>query len=185
MSQAANGIDVLANAENVKSLSKIIKNNVAACTSIGAFHLPQLGRVFLDMLGLYGATSGIISEMIARGGTPTLLKLPGGSHRFHSEFEDQRRMRRLRIVKKEILKLIETFIKNLRDEDLEPINDNFLTPLLDAILSDYGGNVPMARDAEVLNITAIVMERFGVGPLHLFFFCPSTDFEILIAIADG
>jgi exportin-1 len=68
MSQAAQNMDVLSSDENVKILSNVLKTNVSACTSIGSFYLPQVGRIFLDMLGLYKAVSGIISETVAREG---------------------------------------------------------------------------------------------------------------------
>ena len=68
MQQAASNVDVLGNAENVKIMSNILKTNVSACTSIGSFFLPQLGRIWLDMLGLYKAVSGIISEQVATQG---------------------------------------------------------------------------------------------------------------------
>ena len=68
MAQAAQSMDVLANIDNIKILSNVLKTNVSACTSIGSFYLPQIGRIFLDMLGLYKAVSGIISETIAKEG---------------------------------------------------------------------------------------------------------------------
>ncbi len=68
MAQAASSVDVLGNPENVKIMSNILKTNVSACTSIGSFFLPQLGRIWLDMLGLYKAVSGIISEQVATQG---------------------------------------------------------------------------------------------------------------------
>jgi exportin-1 len=68
MSQAASNVDVLSNTDNVKILSNILKTNVSACLSIGSFFLPQLGRIWLDMLGLYRAVSGIISEQVATQG---------------------------------------------------------------------------------------------------------------------
>lgn len=73
MQQAAGNVDVLGNGENVKIMSNILKTNVSACTSIGSFFLPQLGRIWLDMLGLYKAVSGIISEQVAtQGESPDL-----------------------------------------------------------------------------------------------------------------
>ncbi|KAG1782799.1 CRM1 C terminal-domain-containing protein [Suillus placidus] len=144
MAQAAQNMDVLSNLDNIKILSNVLKTNVSACTSIGSFYLPQVGRVFLDMLGLYKAVSGIISETVAREGT-IATKTP--------------KIRQLRTVKKEILKLMETYIK--KAEDLESVNSNFMPPLLDAILGDYNRNVPTARDAEVLNVMATITSRLG------------------------
>jgi exportin-1 len=68
MQQAASNVDVLANPENIKILSNILKTNVSACTSIGSFFLPQLGRIWLDMLGLYKAVSGLISQQVESQG---------------------------------------------------------------------------------------------------------------------
>lgn len=59
---------------------------------------------------------------------------------------------------------METFIK--KAEDLETVNNNFMPPLLDAILGDYNRNVPAARDAEVLNVMATIIGRLGVRSLY-------------------
>jgi exportin-1 len=139
MAQASSNVDVLSTPENVKILANILKTNVSACSSIGQFYLPQIGRIFLDMLGLYKAVSGIISETVARQGL-VATKTP--------------KVRSLRTIKKEILKLMDTYIK--RSEDAEGISNNFIPPLLDAILGDYNSNVPAARDAEVLNVMTTI-----------------------------
>ena len=144
MSQAASNVDVLGNVENIKIMSNILKTNVASCASIGSFFLPQIGRIFLDMLGLYKAVSGIISDEVAKSGL-IATKTP--------------KVRSLRTIKKEILKLMESYIK--KAEDLDAIYANFIPPLLDAILGDYNRNVPAARDAEVLNVMGTVTNRLG------------------------
>ncbi|KAF8652765.1 hypothetical protein AX16_004260 [Volvariella volvacea WC 439] len=148
MAQAAQNMDVLSSTDNIKILANVLKTNVSACTSIGNFYLPQIGRIFLDMLGLYKAVSGIISETVAKEGL-IATKTP--------------KVRQLRTVKKEILKLMETYIK--KAEDLEAVNTNFMPPLLDAILGDYNRNVPSARDAEVLNVMATITTRLGVSTI--------------------
>lgn len=78
MAQAAQNMDVLSSPDNIKILSNVLKTNVSACTSIGTFYLPQIGRIFLDMLGLYKAVSGIISETVAREGEAILASLVDG-----------------------------------------------------------------------------------------------------------
>ncbi|KAI9637560.1 CRM1 C terminal-domain-containing protein [Dioszegia hungarica] len=154
MQQAASNVDVLGNADNVKIMSNILKTNVSACTSIGSFFLPQLGRIWLDMLGLYKAVSGIISEQVATQGL-VATKTP--------------KVRSLRTIKKEILKLVETYVK--KAEDLDGVNQNLIPGLLDAILGDYNRNVPAARDAEVLNVVATIVSKLGsllapqIGPI--------------------
>lgn len=69
-------------------------------------------------------------------------------------------------MKKEVLKLMETYIK--KAEDLDGVNLNFIPPLLDAILGDYNRNVAAARDAEVLNVMATITTRLGVISYALF-----------------
>ncbi|KAL7408945.1 Crm1-F1 [Mrakia frigida] len=144
MAQAASNIDVLGNSDNVKIMSNVLKTNVSACTSIGSFFAPQLGRIWGDMLGLYKAVSGIISATIAEQGL-VATKTP--------------KVRGLRTIKKEILKLVETYIK--KAEDLDQVNSSLIPALLDAVLGDYQQNLPAARDAEVLNIMATIVTRLG------------------------
>ena len=165
MAQASQNMDVLASTDNIKILANVLKTNVSACTSIGTFYLPQLGRIFLDMLGLYKAVSGIVSETVEKEGSIKVL-------RFFCFFvltlilstgpvaTKTPKVRQLRTVKKEILKLMETYIK--KAEDLDAVNINFMPPLLDAILGDYNRNVPASRDAEVLNVMATIVVRLGV-----------------------
>ncbi len=150
MLQAAQSVDVLGSMDNIKILANILKTNVAACASIGPFFLPQLGRVFMDMLGLYKAVSGIISTQVGSEGF-IATKTP--------------KVRALRTIKKEILKLMESYIK--KAEDLDAIYANFIPPLLEAILGDYNRNVPPARDAEVLNVMAAVTNRLAVRLIWL------------------
>lgn len=71
------------------------------------------------------------------------------------------KVRSLRTIKKEILRLVETYVK--KAEDLDGVNVNLIPGLLDAILGDYTRNVPAARDAEVLNVMAVIVSKLGVS----------------------
>lgn len=70
------------------------------------------------------------------------------------------KVRSLRTIKKEVLKLMETYVK--KAEDLDTLYNNFIPPLLEAVLGDYNRNVPHARDAEVLNVMATITTRLQV-----------------------
>jgi exportin-1 len=72
MQQAAHNVDVLGNAENIKLLGNIMKTNVAACTSVGAPFIVQIGRIYVDLLGLYKAVSELISEAVRTQGNSFL-----------------------------------------------------------------------------------------------------------------
>lgn len=64
------------------------------------------------------------------------------------------KIRGLRTIKKEILKLIQIYVE--KADDAEMVNTNIVPPLLDAVLVDYNRNVPDARDAEVLDVMTTI-----------------------------
>jgi exportin-1 len=59
---------ILQDAETIKIIGNIMKTNVSACSSIGPYFFPQIGRLYNDMLSMYAATSQLISEAVARDG---------------------------------------------------------------------------------------------------------------------
>lgn len=70
------------------------------------------------------------------------------------------KVRGLRTIKKEILKLVDIYVQ--KADDLQMVNDSMVPPLLDAILLDYQRNVPDARDAEVLSVTTALIKKLHV-----------------------
>lgn len=144
IAQAGQNINILNDNETIKVLGNVLKTNVAACSSIGGYFYPQIARIYMDLLGLYKAVSEVVSDTIASQGN-IATKTP--------------RVRALRTVKKEVLKLIETYVAFA--DDLESVSNNLMPPLLEAVLGDYNRNVPDARDAEVLNMISAVISRLG------------------------
>ncbi|KAK4190150.1 CRM1 C terminal-domain-containing protein [Podospora australis] len=137
---------ILQDAETIKIIGNITKTNVSACSSIGTYFFPQIGRLYNDMLQMYAATSQLISEAVVRDGE-IATKKP--------------QVRGLRTIKKEILKLVETFVD--KAEDLQAVRTQMVPQLLDSVLVDYNRNVPGARDAEVLKaMTAIITKLSGL-----------------------
>lgn len=59
---------ILQNGEEIKTLSNVIKTNIAACTSIGPGFVVQLGRIFNDLLSVYRTVSSFISEAVMKQG---------------------------------------------------------------------------------------------------------------------
>ncbi|CAI4493106.1 CQS_1a_G0021050.mRNA.1.CDS.1 [Saccharomyces cerevisiae] len=135
---------LLLDSETVKIIANIIKTNVAVCTSMGADFYPQLGHIYYNMLQLYRAVSSMISAQVAAEGL-IATKTP--------------KVRGLRTIKKEILKLVEIYISKARN--LDDVVKVLVEPLLNAVLEDYMNNVPDARDAEVLNCMTTVVEKVG------------------------
>lgn len=70
------------------------------------------------------------------------------------------KVRGLRTIKKEILKLVETYVD--KADDLEMVRTNIVPALLDAVLVDYNRNVPNARDAEVLKVMSVIIGKLSV-----------------------
>lgn len=55
--------------EVIKIVGNIMKTNVAACSSIGSYFYPQIGRIYFDMLTMYRASSSLIDEAVKREGS--------------------------------------------------------------------------------------------------------------------
>lgn len=70
------------------------------------------------------------------------------------------KVRGLRTIKKEILKLINTYVE--RADDINMVHDTIVPGLLEAVLSDYRRNVPDAREAEVLNVMTTIISKLHV-----------------------
>ena len=70
------------------------------------------------------------------------------------------KVRGLRTIKKEILKLINTYVE--KADDLEMIHNSLVPKLLEAVLIDYKNNVPDAREAEVLNVMTTIVNKLHV-----------------------
>jgi len=140
--QATKDCNILKDAEVVKQLGNILKTNLRACQSVGNPYVNQLGRIYLDMLNVYKVMSSNISEAIAQ----------------HGEIcAKQPLIKSMRVVKKESLNLISSWISKSNDADM--VVENFIPPLLDAVLLDYQKNIPEAREAEVLSTMATIVNK--------------------------
>ncbi|CAN3373860.1 hypothetical protein DIURU_004374 [Diutina rugosa] len=135
---------LLDDTDSVKVIANILKTNVAVCKALGPGFYPQLGKLYIDMLSLYRAVSGMISQAVAAD--PVVApKTP--------------KVRSLRTIKKEILKLVESFISQA--DNLQEVVDNIVPGVLEAVLVDYQSNVPDARDAEVLACSTTIVDKCG------------------------
>jgi exportin-1 len=145
MEEASRNPNLLNSPENIKILGNILKTNVSACSSVGGPFQCQVSKIYFDLLELYKAVSGLISDSVVQQGL-IAMQTP--------------RVRGLRTIKKEVLRLVETYIN--KADDLSTINQGMLPPLLESVLGDYARNVEQARDAEVLNLMASIVTRLGV-----------------------
>ncbi|CAH8472624.1 unnamed protein product [Heterobilharzia americana] len=140
--QAASNIDLLRDFEVVKQLCNLLKTNHSACKSLGHSYLVQLGRIYLDMLNIYKIMSQNIGQAVAANG---------------EQVTKQPLIRSMRSVKKALLNLLSCWIQ--RSTDPVFVAENIVPPLLDAVADDYQKNLPAAREAEVLNLMATLVNR--------------------------
>eukprot|EP01117_Protostelium_nocturnum_P011324 TRINITY_DN4108_c0_g1_i1.p1 TRINITY_DN4108_c0_g1~~TRINITY_DN4108_c0_g1_i1.p1 ORF type:complete len:1068 (-),score=171.31 TRINITY_DN4108_c0_g1_i1:50-3253(-) len=142
MAAAKENVSHLQRDETMRNIANILKTNSRACFSMEHCYISQLGKIYLDMLNVYRAYSGMISTAVSQGG-------PNAARTSQA--------RLMRIVKKETLKLVECFID--KSEDPETVMRNFIPPLLEAVLTDYASNIPDARDPEVLSLMVVVINK--------------------------
>ena len=104
------------------------------------------------MLNLYKVVSEMITAAVITQG-PIATKTP--------------LIRGMRTIKKEILKLVETFV--LKNENDKQVMDTFIPSLFEAILGDYKRSIDLARDSEVLSATASIIGKLKVRSACLLF----------------
>jgi exportin-1 len=97
------------------------------------------------MLNVYRCLSENISLAITKNGE-IVMKQP--------------LIRAMRTVKTEVLRLISTWVSKSNEPKL--VCDNFIPPLLDAVLGDYQRNVAGAREPEVLSTMATFINKLEV-----------------------
>jgi len=148
ITQANRHMESLFDLRVVKSVVNVLKTNNRAATALQHYFDIQLGRIYLEMLQVYKSYSKYVSNEIGKRGanaTKTVI------------------VRQMRTVKKETLRLIQTFVANSVQGQHEMIFKRLLPNLLDPVLDDYKRNVPHARDAEVLSLIAELIKTLGPG----------------------
>jgi len=146
MDQAKVSVENLVDPATIKEIIKILKTNNRLCRSVGGLFTFQLQTFFMDMLNVYRVYSERISAAVAQqGAIATQMSL----------------VRTMRSAKKEVLRLLTTFIDKSGPPEAEPMTvaQGYIPPLLDPILGDYKRNIAGARDPEVLVLFTTVIEK--------------------------
>ncbi|KAL3651217.1 Exportin-1 [Castilleja foliolosa] len=141
--RAHQSADCLKDQDVIRTVLNILQTNTSAATSLGKSFLPQISLIFLDMLNVYRMYSELISNTIAQG-------VPYASK--------SSTVKLLRSVKRETLKLIETFLD--KAENQPHIGKQFVPPMMDPVLGDYARNLPDARESEVLSLFATIINTY-------------------------
>ncbi|XP_020230039.1 protein EXPORTIN 1A isoform X1 [Cajanus cajan] len=141
--KAHQNVEFLKDQDVIRTVLNILQTNTSVASSLGTFFLPQITLIFLDMLNVYRMYSELISKSIAEGG-------PFASRTSYVKL--------LRSVKRETLKLVDTFLD--KAEDQPQIGKQFVPPMMDPVLGDYARNVPDARESEVLSLFATIINKY-------------------------
>ena len=136
---ASGDISVLTHPDAVQTLTNVLKTNVSACKSIGHTFIDQLGFLYMDMLLFYKTLNENVQVAIT------------------SQRDEQPLMYAIRYLQSEILKLISCWVS--RSEDPAMVMENFIPPLLEAVLGNYEQAIPAARDAQVLETMVTIVNR--------------------------
>ncbi|KAL6501015.1 Exportin-1 [Orobanche hederae] len=135
--------DCLKDQDVIRAVLNILQTNTSVATSLGTYFLPQISLIFLDVLNVYRMYSELISITISQGG-PYASKTST--------------VKLLRSVKRETLKLVETFLD--KAENQPHIGKQFVPPMMDPVLGDYARNLPDARESEVLSLFATIINKY-------------------------
>lgn len=187
LAEASADIEGLLKPETLQILINVLRSFVSACTSLGEYFWSQLGGMYLDMIGLYRALGSLIVDIMANEGQSrsadviSLLVLSsdtGANHIKHTATTPTLtrcvpvgdiaaktpKVRYARTIKREILKLVETYVKSTNNPDIvEFTSMHLVPPFFDAVVTDYGRNPPATRESEVLVALDVVTMRLSVG----------------------
>jgi exportin-1 len=130
----------LSDPATMKSISKILRTNQKVACSVGHSYGVQLHTIYEQMLNVYKAYSDWVSAAVSEQGQAATT---------------HHHVRSMRNVRKDTLKLIETYVSLSKD----PVNvaQLFVSPLLEPVIANYGLNNKDAREPEVLSLLACVV----------------------------
>mmetsp|Transcript_6574 Transcript_6574/g.9554 ORF Transcript_6574/g.9554 Transcript_6574/m.9554 type:complete len:1090 (+) Transcript_6574:327-3596(+) len=132
--------------ECTQELLHLLKLNVAVARSTGHDFSSQLETIFKSgILDFYVAYSQAISREIS-------VKGPSAAHHVHVLY--------MRDTKREMLHLVEVYIKNSKENKASAVIERFIKPLLHATLLDYGESVPDAKDHGVICLFNSSLKKF-------------------------
>jgi exportin-1 len=140
--RASMDVNVLSDVDAMRHISTILKTNERTCAPVGQVFLAQLGNIYLDMLHVYKVYSEQISNTVQRDGARATTRYD---------------MKAMRTVKCDVLKLVQTFVE--KSNNIQPIMQNLLPPLLKPVLEDYRQAIPEARDPQVLALLAEIVNK--------------------------
>lgn len=138
--------NVLEDVTMCKNLCRLLQINIRTCDTIGSNFTVQISAIYQDMMNLYQCLTFLVNEMIKKA-DPSQVNLVIMSNV----------TKKMLAVKRDILRLIKTYIKHNSDIN---IAEKFLGNLLQTTLPDYKDSPPDAKEAEVLLLLSQMVETY-------------------------
>ncbi|KAH8044428.1 hypothetical protein JL720_17091 [Aureococcus anophagefferens] len=133
----------LVNPDTVRDVAKIVKTHRMVCGACGPLYVTQLGACYLDLLNVYRAYSEAVSSAVQQHGDLATR---------HAD------VRALRAAKREILRLLTTFVEN----DVL----NLLAATVDKLRDLVANEVPRVLDAVFEPTLRMITRNFEDFPEH-------------------
>eukprot|EP00301_Raphidiophrys_heterophryoidea_P005281 c12235_g1_i3.p1 GENE.c12235_g1_i3~~c12235_g1_i3.p1 ORF type:complete len:901 (-),score=304.83 c12235_g1_i3:85-2787(-) len=142
INQAAIRADSVCDPETVHRVINVLKTNTRACYALGHNFKQQLRVMHDSMLHVYTLYSKVISDAISNSGVVAAQ---------HSN------IRSMRTAKREIMRLIETFVDKGNDPTF--VSTQLASTFMKPVLEDYNQCVAEARNPEVLLLFATIINK--------------------------
>ncbi|CAF1173283.1 unnamed protein product [Adineta steineri] len=140
--QAKKSVECLKDPDIINNILNILKTNIRASKALGAPYVHQLIKIYQDMLHIYKVTSENINQAIRIHGSIVVK---------------QRLIKSMMAIKEDTLILIGNYFS--KANNTQQILDEFFPPLITFVLIDYRDCHSDARESEVLNLLAILVNK--------------------------
>jgi exportin-1 len=143
---ATNFDGLISNVDLLRTLLHILRNFSNTASTCGPIFIQQMQVTFDDLQGFYAAFSSTISSVVATHG-PTVLS-------------GHANVRLMRLIKKEILKVIELFTEHTLQDSF--VAQQCMPKVFDIVLSDYVNSHPLAREPGTLALVTACVNRLRI-----------------------
>ena len=130
----------------VKQLLQVLRVNVRVCSALGSAFFPQLARLAVDLLRVSHHYSEVVHSRVQSQGPQVV---------------GTAEVRGMRGVQHEVAVLFHLFCRECSEAQLPLLQQQLLPPLLQALCDDYQRAGPEAREPEVLNLFATIVQRLS------------------------
>ncbi|CUG77964.1 exportin 1, putative [Bodo saltans] len=140
---AVNFDGLISNVDLLRSLLHILRNFSNTASTCGPIFIHQMQVMFDELQSFYAAFSRTISSAVAAHG-PAVLS-------------GQANVRLMRLIKKEILRVIELFTEHTLQDSF--VAQECMPKVFDIVLTDYVNSHPLAREAGTLALVTACVNR--------------------------